>query len=128
MRRTGGEFSGIVDAFSGRIFATPKGKYDDACTLDLPAWSQECFGLPLRIENDARMALLGERHASAAQGFDDVVMVTLGTGVGGAAMMQGRLVRGKHFQGGCLGGHLPARFDGRECICGNIGCVEMWKR
>jgi glucokinase len=117
-------FPGIVDPFSGRIFATPKGKYDDSSTLDLRAWSQERFGLPLRIENDARMALLGEWHAGAAQGFDDVVMVTLGTGVGGAAMMQGRLLRGKHFQGGCLGGHLPARFDGRECICGNIGCVE----
>jgi len=70
------------------------------------------------------MALLGERHAGAAAGCDDVVMVTLGTGVGGAAMIGGRLLRGRHFQAGCLGGHLPVRFDGRRCICGAVGCVE----
>jgi glucokinase len=116
-------FPGIVDPFSGCIFSTPKGKYDDSSKVDLPLWSRECFGLPLRIENDARMALLGERQRGAARGFDDVVMLTLGTGVGAAAMMHGRLLRGKHFQA-CLGGHFPVRFDGRPCICGSAGCVE----
>src|ERR1035437_8047191 len=53
-------FPGIVDPVSGRIFSTPKGKYDDARGVDLLAWSRAHFGLPLRIENDARMALLGE--------------------------------------------------------------------
>lgn len=115
-------FPGIVDP-AGRIFSTPKGKYDDSNAVDLPAWSRAQFGLPLRIDNDARMALLGERHYGAARGFDDVVMVTLGTGVGAAAMMDGRLLRGKHFQA-CLGGHLPVLYDGRTCLCGNIGCVE----
>lgn len=117
-------FPGIVDLNAGRILSTPRGKFEDAGDLELPRWCQEEFGLPLRIENDARMALLGERWAGAARGSDDVVMVTLGTGVGAAAMMEGRLLRGKHFQGGCLGGHLPALFDGRMCICGNQGCVE----
>ena len=116
-------FPGIVDSVSGRIFSTPKGKYEDSSVVNLPAWSRECFGLPLRIENDARMALLGERHCGAARGFDDVVMLTLGTGVGAAAMMGGQLLRGKHFQA-CLGGHLPVRFDGRPCICGSAGCLE----
>lgn len=116
-------FPGIVDPSSGRIFSTPKGKYDDSSRADLLAWSREHFGLPLRIENDARMALLGEANYGAARGFDDVVMLTLGTGVGGAAMMGGRLLRGRHFQA-CLGGHLPVLFDGRACICGNSGCVE----
>ena len=117
-------FPGIVDLQTGRILSTPRGKFEDAGGLELPRWCREELGLPLRIENDARMALLGERWAGAARGSDDVVMVTLGTGVGGAAMMEGRLLRGKHFQGGCLGGHLPALFDGRVCICGNRGCVE----
>jgi glucokinase len=69
------------------------------------------------------MVLLGERNCGAARGFDDVVILTLGTGVGAAAMMGGHLLRGKHFQAG-LGGHFPVRFDGGPCICGGAGCVE----
>src|SRR5215472_10963457 len=64
-------FPGIVDPFSARIFSTPKGKYDDSNTVDLNAWSKACFGLPLRIENDARMALLGERYCGGLVGCDD---------------------------------------------------------
>ena len=116
-------FPGIVDPFSARIFSTPKGKYDDSANIDLRQWSRECFGLPLRIENDARMALLGERFCGSLRGCDDAVMLTLGTGVGGAVLAGGRLVRGKHFQAG-LGGHIPVLFDGRACICGSRGCVE----
>jgi glucokinase len=116
-------FCGIVDPGSGRILST-SGKYEDGPSLDLPAWSLRTFGLPLKLENDARLALLGERNAGAAEGCDDVVMVSLGTGVGGAAMMGGRLVRGRHFQAGCLGGHFPVRVGGRLCGCGNVGCVE----
>lgn len=117
-------FCGIVDPMTGRVLSTPAGKYEDSRSLDLPAWCRNEFGLPFAIENDARMALLGERYAGAARGCDDVVMVTLGTGVGGAAMIGGRLLRGKHFQAGCLGGHLPVHFDGRLCVCGATGCVE----
>jgi glucokinase len=51
-------------------------------------------------------------------------MITLGTGIGGAAMMLGELVRGAHGQAACLGGHLPVNFRGRTCACGNIGCAE----
>lgn len=116
-------FPGIVDPFSGKIFSTPKGKYDDSSSVDLKSWSEQAFGLPLRIENDARMALLAEHASGAARGYDDAVMITLGTGVGGAVLAGGRLVRGKHLQAG-LGGHLPVLFDGRDCICGNRGCVE----
>lgn len=116
-------FPGIVDAKRGRVLSTSK-KYTDAPALDLTAWCQSALRLPLRLENDARLALLGERHAGAARGFDDVVMVTLGTGIGGAAMIGGQLLRGKHFQAGCLGGHFPVLFDGRKCSCGNLGCVE----
>jgi glucokinase len=116
-------FCGLADSRTGRVVSTNQ-KYDDATSLDLPAWCKREFNLPFKIENDARMALLGEQFAGAARGFDDVVMITLGTGIGGAAMMNGQLVRGKHVQGGCLGGHLPVLFDGRQCTCGAIGCTE----
>ena len=116
-------FCGLVDPVRRRVTST-NAKYDDAPSIDLEAWARSEFDLPLRIENDARLALLGERQAGAAAGFDDIVMVTLGTGVGGAAMMGGRLVRGRHFQAGCLGGHLLARYGGRECTCGAKGCIE----
>lgn len=114
----------IADTASGRVLSAPKDKYEDACGLSLADWAREEFGLPVAVDNDARVALLGERYAGAARGFDDVVMVTLGTGVGGAAMIGGRLVRGKHFQAGMLGGHIPARVGGRRCVCGAVGCVE----
>lgn len=116
-------FCGLVDADSGRILST-NGKYLDFETVDLSAWSVATFNIPLRLENDARAALLGERHDGSARGFDDVVIITLGTGIGGAAMIQGRLVRGKHSQAGCLGGHLTVNHHGGTCKCGNIGCAE----
>ncbi|MGB0051382.1 MAG: ROK family protein, partial [Terracidiphilus sp.] len=90
----------------------------------LQSWSRESLGLPLFAENDARMALLGEAYAGAGRGFENTVMITLGTGIGGVAMIEGKLLRGKHAQAGCIGGHLPVRLDGRKCTCGAIGCAE----
>jgi glucokinase len=116
-------FPGIVTR-DGKVLSTPRGKFEDAPDIDLPGWAKERFGLRLIMENDARMALLGECAAGAAQNCMDVLMVVLGTGVGTAVMIHGALLRGAHFQAGCLGGHIPARFDGRACICGAIGCVE----
>lgn len=116
-------FPGIVDARRGCILSTLK-KYEDAAHLDLKQWANREFGLTFRIENDARMALLGEQYAGAARGVRDVVMITLGTGIGGAAMMLGRLVRGAHAQAANLGGHLPLNFRGHKCVCGNVGCAE----
>jgi glucokinase len=116
-------FPGLVDCRIGRVVSTNK-KYDDAPEVDFGAWGREVLGLPLRIENDARLALLGESYGGAARSFSDVVMMTLGTGIGGVAMIEGKLLRGKHAQAGCLGGHIPVLFNGRPCTCGNIGCAE----
>ena len=69
-------------------------------------------------------ALLGEWYAGSGTSSNDIVMMTLGTGIGGVAMIDGRLLVGKHFQAGCLGGHVAARFDGSPCNCGGIGCAE----
>jgi glucokinase len=116
-------FCGLVDSKHTRIAST-NGKFTDAVSLDLAAWSRQAFGLPLRLENDARLALLGECHAGSAQGETDVVMFTLGTGIGGVAMIDGQLLRGKHEQAGVLGGHIPVTLTGRRCTCGGLGCAE----
>lgn len=116
-------FCGLVDAQNLRVSST-NGKFVDAVNVDLGAWARERFGLPLLLENDARLALLGECAAGAARGEADVVMFTLGTGIGGVAMMGGRPLKGKHGQAGVLGGHVPVRLNGRKCTCGAIGCAE----
>ena len=90
-------FPGIVDTWSGTIHCTLR-KYDDAPRQNLAARFQRSFGLPFRIENDARMALLGEHEAGAARGCGNVVMMILGTGIGTAAMIKGQLLRGAHGQ------------------------------
>jgi glucokinase len=114
---------GLVDSAGGR-FLSMNQKYDDAPKLDVAAWCRREFGLRFRLENDARMALLGERYAGCAIGASELCMMTLGTGIGAAAMIEGKLLRGKHFQAGNLGGHVPVVFNGRPCTCGGIGCAE----
>ncbi len=116
-------FCGIVDSRAGRVQST-NGKYPDAAEIDFHSWSRENFDLPLRLENDARMALMGEHYAGAAEGFQDVAMVTLGTGIGSAVMIEGKLLQGKHGQAGSLGGHVPVVLQGRACTCGGEGCAE----
>lgn len=116
-------FPSLVEVASGRVLAA-FGKYPDAMNLDLRAWARTEFGLPLAIENDARMALIGEWRHGAGRGFENVVMLTLGTGLGTAAIIEGRVLRGRHGQAGVLGGHTTVRHDGRVCSCGNIGCAE----
>lgn len=113
----------LVDSHTGRVLAT-NGKYEDAGGIDLCRWGRDEMGLELRIENDARLALLGEVYAGAARDCSDVVMMTLGTGIGGVAMIEGKLLHGKHSQAGCLGGHIPVSFTGRQCNCGAVGCAE----
>jgi glucokinase len=116
-------FPGIVSAREKRILAT-NDKFDDGPELDLENWSRTELGLPFLIENDARLALLGEYRCGAAQGVCDAVMITLGTGIGGAALLDGKLLQSKHGLAGTIGGHLPVVLQGRLCSCGNRGCAE----
>jgi len=99
-------------------------KYPDATAMDLPAWSRQTLGLPLALENDANAALAGEWQFGAGRGAQSVVLMTLGTGVGTSAVIDGVPLRGQHGQAGCLGGHVTVNIDGARCVCGNIGCVE----
>ena len=68
------------------------------------------------------MALVAEMATGAAQGADDVVMFTIGTGIGGAVVLDGKIVRGRETAGQL--GHLTVRHDGLPCACGRRGCVE----
>jgi glucokinase len=70
------------------------------------------------------MALLGEWQYGAGRAYNNLVMVTLGTGIGSAVLINGLLLKGKHFQAGNLGGHFVVNHRGTRCTCGNIGCVE----
>jgi glucokinase len=119
----GFSFAGLVNADTNRILSTNK-KYDDGPGIDLEGWAKETWNLPLFAENDARMALLGEWQFGAGKNCNDLVMVTLGTGIGSAVITGGGLLKGKHFQAGNLGGHFVINYKGTSCTCGNIGCVE----
>ena len=116
-------FPSLMDPVSSCILAT-YGKYEDAPSLDLADWALREFALRFAIENDARAALLGEWKYGAGRGYGDLAMITLGTGIGTAVLIGGKLLRGKHGQAGCLGGHFTVRHGGRACSCGNVGCVE----
>ena len=87
----------------------------------------ELVGLPLDVpvfaDNDARVAMAGEMVWGAARGHHDIVMLTLGMGVGGAVVTNGQLLRGHRGVGGHLG-HLTVEPDGATCSCGNRGCLE----
>lgn len=113
----------LVDSRRNLVLST-NGKYEDTPSFDFDRWSRESLGVPVRLENDARLALRGEMYAGAARGFSDVVMFTLGTGIGGVAAMGGEPLIGVHGQAGVLAGHVPVRAQGRPCNCGGQGCAE----
>ncbi|MCR2800619.1 MULTISPECIES: ROK family glucokinase [unclassified Microbacterium] len=83
------------------------------------------IGRPVTIENDANAAGWGEYRFGAGRGVGDMVMLTLGTGVGGAIVSRGELAYGGHGIGGELG-HMRFMRDGRLCGCGQNGCLEQY--
>jgi len=116
-------FPGIVDIKSNRIISKYV-KYTDAHKVDLNSWAKSNWNVPVTIENDARAALIGEWQYGSGKGCDSILMVTLGTGMGSAVLIEGKLLRGRNFLAGNLGGHMSIDFEGDLCNCGNVGCVE----
>jgi glucokinase len=114
---------GVVDRSTASLVAA-HGKYAWALGRDIGAWSRAVFDRPAVVENDARAALLGETVHGCAAGARDAVLITLGTGIGTAALVDGVLLRGPHDHAGILGGHITVDLDGPPCTCGNIGCAE----
>lgn len=113
---------GIIDPDSTRVEILP-GPLHFLEGLRL----SDIVGMPLDVpvfaDNDARVALAGEMVWGAARGRENVLMLTLGTGVGGAAVINGHLLRGHSGVAGHLG-HITIDPNGAPCACGNRGCLE----
>lgn len=97
------------------------------CLKDTPLRKivTERTGIPSTLENDANAAAFGEYWAGAGKGVSDLVMFTLGTGVGGGVIVEGRLLRG-FFENGAELGHIIVQPNGRRCSCNQLGCVEAY--
>jgi putative N-acetylmannosamine-6-phosphate epimerase/predicted NBD/HSP70 family sugar kinase len=104
-----------------------------AATDNLPGWAgfdlrgfaEERFHLPTRVLNDAHAAVLAELHYGLGRGLTDFVAVTVGTGIGGGVVSNGRLLQGNHGFAGSIGHHV-LRADGLPCNCGRRGCLEAY--
>lgn len=114
---------GIVDRANSALLKA-HGKYEWARGMNLDTWTRSVFGVAAAVENDGRAACLGEARLGAAAGVSDVVMVTLGTGIGSSAVIEGKILTGGTGHAGVLGGHFTVALDGPACNCGNTGCAE----
>jgi glucokinase len=115
---------GAVDPARG-VLVDLVARLDAGDGVSLPAAFAD-FGVPVVADNDARAALAAERRFGAAQGCDNVVVFTLGTGLGGAAIINGQLAGGDPILGGSQIGHFTIAVDGPKCVCGNLGCAETF--
>jgi glucokinase len=116
---------GTVDSAAGTVIYAP----------NMPGWSQiaigamlhDRFAFPVTVDNDVNMGLLGEYHFGAARGYNYVVGVFVGTGIGGGLIMDGKLVHGANNLAGEFGHMVIQRkANSRECGCGNRGCLEAY--
>ena len=93
--------------------------------VPLRAEMQKYINKPVFIDNDANVAALAESYFGVSAGYKSSVMITLGTGVGGGIVINGRPWAGAHGRGGEIG-HMTLVPDGAPCTCGNNGCVERY--
>jgi glucokinase len=113
---------GPLDLERGLVISTPNLGWANYPIRDRIA---EGIGLPAALDNDANCATLGEWWCGAGRGVDHLAGVTLGTGIGGGLILDGRLVRGACGTAGEFG-HTTIDFNGRRCACGNYGCLEAY--
>lgn len=113
---------GTVDAKTGMVVYSNNLGWDQ---VDLAGAIGKYLPIPVSVGNDATCAALGEAVAGAAKGASDVIMLTLGTGVGGGIILDGRV-----FEGGLAGGgepgHMVIMAGGEECTCKRRGCLESY--
>lgn len=103
------------------------------CAPNIPNWTgrqlktpiEERFRLPVFVDNDAKMAVMGEATFGAGAGLQHVFVVTLGTGIGGGVVLNGRIHRGAYFCAGEIG-HAVVQIGGRRCACGIEGHLEAY--
>lgn len=110
---------GRVDGRTGEIIS---GGFLNLAGIDLQQDLARHFGHPVVVANDCSMALIGEARRGAARGRRNAVMMTIGTGIGGAIMEDGHIVNGRRCAGQL--GHLVVRVGGQPCPCGQRGCIE----
>lgn len=113
---------GPLDTREGVIFLTPNLGWVD---LPLRQRLADLLGLPTTLDNDANCAVLGEWWRGAARGARHAIGFTIGTGIGGGIIVDGRLF---HGASDCAGefGHMTIDPAGRRCNCGNYGCLEAY--
>lgn len=86
---------------------------------------EDKLGIPVVLEHDAKAAALGEMHFGAGRGFDSLVYIVCGTGVGAAIIMNGEIIRGEKNYAGEMG-HITIDRNGEICPCGSKGCVDTY--
>src|SRR5690606_17031644 len=114
--------AGQVDSKTGTVRYAPNLQWRDA---PLGPALESILGLPVVVTNDVRAAAWGEWHHGAGQGVDDLVVLFVGTGIGGGVVAGGRLLEGCSNAAGELG-HMTIVHGGRQCRCRNRGCLEAY--
>lgn len=113
---------GPLDTHRGIVLLTPNLGWVDFPLRDR---IRDGLGLPAALDNDANCAVLGEHWRGAAQGTRNAIGVTIGTGIGGGLVLDGRLYHGSSDCAGEIG-HTTIEMNGRRCACGNYGCLEAY--
>jgi glucokinase len=108
------------------------GKIEGSCPnippmvgVNLKRWLSESFGLPVCVDNDANVMAWAEFKLGAAKGFRHALCLTIGTGIGGGIILDGKLFHGSKFAGAEFG-HMTICYNGRKCNCGGTGCLETY--
>lgn len=115
---------GFIDSENGIV--TFAGNIKGWTGLNLKEAVEEFVDVPVFVENDANIALIAEKWIGACKDYDNIVMITLGTGLGGAIYTkEAGLLSGSHFQGAELG-HMILHAGGDPCTCGQNGCAESY--
>lgn len=113
---------GMIDSKKGEVVYSSNLKWRH---FPIAKAVESLSGLPVKIANDANVAALGEAKFGAAKGCRDVVLLTLGTGVGGGVLVNGQLMEGNCSAGAELG-HMVIEGNGKSCTCGRKGCLEAY--
>lgn len=114
--------AGFVDRDRAKVYFAANLRWADLALRDV---LRDRLGLPVIVENDANAAAWGEYRFGAGQGQPDLVCITVGTGIGGGIVLEGRLYRGR-FGIGAEFGHMQIISRGRRCGCGQRGCWEQY--
>jgi glucokinase len=112
---------GLVNPQTGRVVISTD--IPSVARGDLRAELERAAGIPVTLDNDANAGALGEYTVGAGRGSRNMFYVTIGTGIGGAIIIDGHLWRGASGFAGEFG-HITIDPEGVECVCGNVGCLE----